>query len=958
MRNILNNNKGVVLIVAYFFLVTLLGFSAVTFLRSIHEDRVGRISNNSLQAFYEAEAGLTYAYHELSQGTGFQWYTHRDRNTIGNPTPPISNGGFIDANDGCFCIQNRGFRVKTFPDPVFAGSVIILSQATVDGVTRTIEQRLEQESAYQYLFFYPTDHIFDTATYDGRNYAAIQVNGDILLRGRPTFDFLTLLSSGSLKPENGYIKRMLRAQFPDFHGSLNYSSSPAYPAGLSYYLYVDMRSHFYADNTYFKTGEIDSAANTTLPYYLQGLNSEWEFDKYAGSGSSTTPAYYNVGNEDLTNLALHEMCGHRGSVGLLSESKNITVSIRHRTVTESEKALFEEIYNLPQSNYESTVWNDYWRQWKTNHESDASYTDGKNWERQFFAATYNWSDLETPNGVNQEWWEDLRYGDDRAALVNDMAKAQDVDYYTGQELDRYFLNTKEQPGAWDAWLRENQLNQEGENKTRVQDRSQGGQYVDPGEIIPEEHTQTNLIKNKAIDGGIYIGKLETQEYRDWLECCENHRWDWARECGQRPPRWASTDPEYQTFLDKFVTEKEFYNAKDPARSSGYYSYYSDYRPSRILEIDVRKLTEALKEEKRDFNGIIYVELENFQWETRSHDYDPNADGIMLVNGERLPDGGLSVVSLGNIFIKGNYNLDPTGCEKKNRQADDPSIINRVVQEKDYINTSEDLTWQPAEIITKRVVYTLSEDFPEPSYMPMAWSHSQQYYEELYRISQHTDPQDFVSGDANYPTDSWVPDVSDTRKAKSRVDLWFKYYPHHGIVPSRWSNWWINSYWPTNEIFPLDTNRDGKPDTYILGSDLQNDVWGHIESAYDAQYSYEKIHGADPENPLNPDIASQPNGVSDKHIYNTAIVTPYATEPEVLEYWGNTERVVNGSFVQLPENHKNSVPSGAYYSRTGDPKETFNYETRYGRDADPNDLPSVGLAFGAEHSWREIRAGDF
>ncbi|MFC1698638.1 hypothetical protein ACFL1I_01595 [Candidatus Omnitrophota bacterium] len=937
----LSRQKGAVLIMAYFFVVVLFGFCAVVFMRSIQENRAASVSNDAQLAFYEAEAGVSFAYYELRNIGNFNWFTHIARD-IPIAIPPATNypPGFIDVN-GNYRVPARDFQVQTFPDPVVPGMVVILSQATVGAVTRTIEFRVEQESAYQYLFFYPDTQTFGDGFYNGLNSGSIHVNGDIIIDGKITFAFLKELTSGSLSADEGYIKMKMVSQFPDLHGGLGYYTTIYDPTNLPEYMYKNTTYHFRYDYTQFRTGEISDYEQATLAYYLKGADSEWEWDKYAGNGSNTTPARYKVDNRDRYNLAVYEMSGHRGGVSLCSDREKVKISIPHvGKFNDSERTVFEQIYNLNLPYADKTnAFNAFWREWEKNHKDDASYSDGKNPDRRFFAAAYNWGDLETPDGINMEWWEDMSYGDDRRHLVNDMAPAQVERYTTGKPLDLYFLNTKEQPRAWDAWLNNNNLNEAGENQTLIKDRSQGGAYVDPGCIITEDYTTHNNIRAKAKAGGIFLGRRQTEEYTAWVL---------GGRVGPEPsPRWEEIDPETEQFLANFVTEKQFFNALHPA---GHDDKWHHYRPTRVLEIDVNNLRAALAAKGMEFNGVVYADLASYPWETQG--YDQDSDGIMVTNGERLPDGGLSIVTPGNIFIKGNYNLDPIGESEINRNPDDEGVIDRVVSNKSYLDDADDLEWQPAEVLTKRKVYTLSEDFPEPSYMPMADYYVEQHVEEQYRIAQWLDPQDFVSGDRYYPSDYWVPDVSRTRAYKKIVDDWFRYYDYSGFSTQPKLTWgsWVNSFWDKNKSYTVETP-DGTQ--HILGRDLQLAVQDVIEKHYDSKYRYAKIHGKDPQNPNNPDVPSQINSVKEKHIYNTAIVTPYATEPYVLEYWRYASRIINGANVQLPAEHKSHTPISAEYDRTYNPSETYNYEPRYGAGVGAGFLPPVGLSFAAKGSWREI-----
>ena len=106
---------------------------------------------------------------------------------------------------------------------------------------------------------------------------------------------------------------------------------------------------------------------------------------------------------------------------------------------------------------------------------------------------------------------------------------------------------------------------------------------------------------------------------------------------------------------------------------------------------------------------------------------------------------------------------------------------------------------------------------------------------------------------------------------------------------------------------------------------------------------------------NPNTPSQISRVGEEYIYNTAIVSSYSTAPYVLEYWGSTDRVINGAFVQLPNtaDYRNPIPGNIRYGRVNSPDNFFNYETRFGKGQDEKLLPPAQLSFGKIASWREV-----
>jgi hypothetical protein len=270
----------------------------------------------------------------------------------------------------------------------------------------------------------------------------------------------------------------------------------------------------------------------------------------------------------------------------------------------------------------------------------------------------------------------------------------------------------------------------------------------------------------------------------------------------------------------------------------------------------------------------------------------------------------------------------------------------------YNLSTGDLVWQPAEIITQRVVYTLSENFPEPSYMPMAWDHNQQYYDEDWsRVSGN-----YVDGDAGYPTDSWVLDAH----SSSDIQKWLNANSTK-TLPTKWTADWVNTNWPAGKFFGVEPV-NGIPTKFIAYDTLRNEAWSQVETDYDAKYSYTAIHDPDGDGIMgNLDTPSKYNIVSSKHIYNTAIVTPYDTSPSVLENWiPAAARVINGAFIQLPTTTKLYTSTTApTYNRINNPAtNTFNYESRFGKGSAASNTPHVGLTFGADSSWREIPITSF
>lgn len=914
----LKYKKAIVLITCFYVMVILLGLSTISFMRMANESKLSQISIDSKQAFYEAESGIAYAQAEAARN-GFTWFTHILKNQPATGVITNIQGAAIDTG-GFYIVSGKNFKVQAFPETIDGnptGVITILSQGQSNGITRTLEYRLGQKCAYEYFMFFPEGKTVGSVTYNGRNFGGMHINGNILLSGNPRFYFLTELTSGSNDPNKGFIYRA-NSQYANYHGEINYNNYVTSPARLNWSMYSNstyrVRSR---GTTTFRTGDMANYIDTKLNYYLSGPNAYWEYDKYSGSANNTTPAHVKLDNSDLKNTATYEMIRGSGRVNLFSNQKII---IEYEDGTPSSTSLKEEdafqiAYNAERDG-KDIDWTKFWGTWKENHSqdytkyhNDGTLKGGSDWERRFFMASYNWRDSEggngIPDGINKEWWEDLSYGDDRASLNNDRAPAALESYYTGDSYESYFFNSKKQTSAWSSWLADNGLNKKDTNKTLVKDASQGGKYVDPGNILSSTSTDYNYIQKKAQNGGIFIGMDKTKN-------------------------------EFVNPISGCVVEDNFYNSQHPARDG------KKYKPSSVLNIDVNCLRNKIENDKatngplKDFNGILYVDLDEYNWSISN--FDSKADGVMLTNGERLPDGGLSVVTPNNVYVKGNYNLDPEGQEDLNREPDSSLVIDYVIEKQPYISGENDLKWQPAEIITKRPIYTLSEDFNKPTTMPLIDYHYYQYYDEHYG---YTDADVLEHRYYGTPGASWMPSPITT---SSTITVWSNL--SGTPLPSQWTPNWINSTWNKGSQYIYILDNQGSKE-YIISGDLTGRVSNAVNSKYNKEYSYKRS---------NPSEAYQKsNSVTNNHIYNTAIITPYSTGTYAIEEWNGKTRTINGALIELPSSERLPIPGNSYASwgRQRNPTQVYNYETRYGKNGDLSNRPNVNLMFGTDSSWREV-----
>jgi hypothetical protein len=118
----------------------------------------------------------------------------------------------------------------------------------------------------------------------------------------------------------------------------------------------------------------------------------------------------------------------------------------------------------------------------------------------------------------------------------------------------------------------------------------------------------------------------------------------------------------------------------------------DQREARnvnLTTLDISVLKSQLTSASINYNNVIYI------YDTSSTS-NPNA--IRLVNGGRLPDNGLTVVSQNPIYVQGDYN---TGADSSHSYTTVPSNITNV--NNDQSPTTSDYTRKPAAVIGDAVM---------------------------------------------------------------------------------------------------------------------------------------------------------------------------------------------------------------------------------------------------------------
>jgi hypothetical protein len=679
--------------------------------------------------------------------------------------PAISlTGAKINAS-GCYELSTPSGRVevKAYPDPFRPDETILLSRG-IDPrnvTTRIIKYRISRKSLYKNFMFWPANFSaygnFNGKAIDDKPIGSLHINGNISLdSGTIKFsNFSRISCSGNIyyysnkfdKPYDHDVRAWNPAYciFESNAGNLDgvapipRSSSAPYDFSFpSRNLFQNPSTHFYGnDRSDDWTGASDitesgwwTVNGKEIPKQLPGAPASWSWSKYASARSADEKAVsFEVTHDAMQWLVNAEEKAGEYSVkasswlkagadgnsnGLVDDSEGDKVtllgvnseghiwdSFDGQGLSKGLRGFSEyEIYSAVKSYEESGgttfgsvfhgsghMYDDlkdwiantlkdrqgYLSWWKSRHyhhkenlrvddgvyhfESDAPTVPAA--ERIFWEAWLNyWPPAHdkvhteilplvysASRNLNSEWWQDLQYGDDRS--LSD-ATNMDVNY----------LHTQYQSTEFQSWLAGQSL---GAGQTLAD--------IIKFNVPPEtplaisacyaSPAQSNglYIKENAAQGTFTVAYNGTEETRSSLAGCLS-----ALGIGD----WVSTS--------------KFYNS-----STANAAYEATPEPVQVIQIDV----EVLRQQGSINNHIIYIE---------SPTYDTR-----LVNGATLPEGGFTVVSPYDVYIK---------AQQKDIGGKSISAFNYEAADKIKSGDGADANWQPAALITNSRVYFLSSQYKD------------------------------------------------------------------------------------------------------------------------------------------------------------------------------------------------------------------------------------------------------
>jgi hypothetical protein len=702
MGNLLRNQRGVVLLTTYMVVLVLLALSAAFFSRTIQEKNMVQRQDDSLQAFYNAETGISYAYFE-SANADWEWFTHSDSGTSLFPDALRTEGStadceFITAGEdtGCYAAQDGSFILKAFRDPELGPTVTVVRVKGIgENIERILEYRIKTNTIFDFAWWTPYSlNISDVG--ENINGGRIHANENIYidcdqkrLRGIDT------LSTG----ENGTIRY---SQYTQYYAPYCYDFLDGIMDGKAPLPDLELD----ADNKRRWRGTLDSHPDAVkYPWnYESGLSKKGAADNLSDYwppfdwrnvdsffyGSSLNK--YNVDAEEGEVLNYFNTWVYPAEK---DADGNIEFDRDGEVILEAPKELPGEL----SQEWQTALWDKY-----------SGYDYGGRETFELYGEEGAFAELERENdplefvvydpdslehqAPDEDYWNKLKAMTFDTLITNPLdgteelvtvsfAEILEANVGVGWTYDRlsgenvqpqntltgdYILNSMQQPAAWENFLDTAGLT------GRVMDGNTGGQTIEAPRFA-------TTYKEKSIEEGLYLsksagdytlhygGKARDVNYTVSADdaCGAYSDYDNSQEY------WNCIEARIDALVKRLNTDRRDRRIKKgiPVRKVKFINTYTN-ETNTVLEIDVDKMKRV---GTFPDNGIIYSEVP-----------------VRLTNAEKLPFRGrgtkatFNVICEENVYLKGNYN-----------------------------NPRRDRDWTTSAIISKKQIYTLSDNFNDPGW---------------------------------------------------------------------------------------------------------------------------------------------------------------------------------------------------------------------------------------------------
>lgn len=664
---IFTNRKGTILVATYMVLCVIIVVASSFFSMVMTDNKTVARDNDGARALASAEKGIAYAYFE-SNKMGWDWKTHEwngGKNKL-NKIPPaqrVLTRADLSFNAEGFVEHSSGeFMLKAYPDLTRENDTVVVSMGICGRERRVLMYYLTRRGIYDFFLYTPYDLDLYNAVgqYPKLNGGGIHSNGDISIRAAMRLENISELSAG----EDGRIyyhgDQYIPPYFADRLDNVMDGKSPI--------TRLDKMDDVFRDDT----------INNAGPFGYYDVYGAWQWDSGATYFVNTNSGIQNSFQSSENHFAGSILPRYNVAPGATSIVKNDSPE------TLNSQNLWIKPFVLDSEGNQIV---------KTWTEIPAEMDTEWGWDK------YGWNNYGTVAGEQPVTF--YTYKDDGSKVdvadtyweINAGGVVM-LDPPIGGDADQWNAFKAAHPGAkqyWDMYATPEFW------KSKNASNEWYSQIVNP-EILD------GTYGDERLSGDILNVKHTNSEKQpvDWKAFLVDSKLDGIVRDGNTGGEYLEP-PDFDTTYSRLAERDGLYLDLDPS-FDGTYNDYAEWQA--VLEKSIDNAVEALNQgtPKKDvakkvkfintftgkWNVVLEIDFENMQTASKYP-----ANGILyskvpvrITNAAELarakPKYGFTILGEENVYLKGDYNTDK---------------------------------WVTSAVISKKRIFTLSDDFNDPQVKP-------------------------------------------------------------------------------------------------------------------------------------------------------------------------------------------------------------------------------------------------
>ncbi len=677
MRTLMNR-KGTILVVTYMVLCVIIVVASSFFSMVLTDNKAVTRGNDGARALSNAERGIAYAYFE-AYNLGWDWKTHDWKDSSKTELKKIPPGHQIKTRTDCsfdsdgFYVHDSGdFMVKAYPDVTRENDIVVVAKGICGKETRVLMYYLTRRGIYD--FFLYTPYNLDLYSAVGRhpklNGGGIHSNGDIHIDTAMRLEDISELSAG----KDGNIYYEGHQYIPPYYAD----RLDGVMDGKSPITRLDDMGNIWRDDLKKEAG----------PFGYYNKYGQWRWDSGATyfvntsrglrNSFQSTEGHFAGSKQDIYNVAPGKTSYVKNDSTEALNSRNCW--IKPYVLDADGKQIEKTWTEIPSEMDTEWEWDKYWGSKRSNENPVSFYTYKDDGTSVDVADTY-W---EIDSGSGDVVMLDPPIGGDAAQWVAFNAAHPSAEKYWDMYASPEFWKSTYNDNSYYEYLAEI-VNPEVLDGTYGDERLNGDKLMvknTNSEKQPDDWK--NYLVNSGLDGIVRDGNTggEYLEPPDFDQTYSRL----AEKDGLYIGLDSSFDGSYDDYAEwQGVLEKSIDNAVE-ALNKG------------TPKNDVAKKVKFINTFTGKWNVVLEIDFKNMQTQNRypSNGILYSKVPIRITNASELarakPKYGFTLLGEENVYLKGDYNTDK---------------------------------WVTSAVISKKRIFTLSDDFNDPQ-VPPATEHYPDY----------------------------------------------------------------------------------------------------------------------------------------------------------------------------------------------------------------------------------------